>query len=105
MVLKIEYKEISEKLFEASKLNNLDSIKDVLSPYYHYFVDLYENDLLLIDDDYRSGIDTYGYEAIQENLSYIWDRWKCSFRVRWLIDLINPQYCLWDGSIKKEKNA
>ena len=41
------------------------------------------------EEDYRSGQETYGYEdqeSIQNNLVYISDRWRCAFRLRWLLD-------------------
>ena len=41
------------------------------------------------EDDFRSGEETYGYvdkESIENNIMYISDRWRCSFRLRWLID-------------------
>lgn len=41
------------------------------------------------DGDYRSGNETYGYsdrESIETNMFYISDRWRCAFRLRWLID-------------------
>ena len=40
-------------------------------------------------DDCRSGEETYGYktfDSIDNNLMYISDRWRCAFRLRWLID-------------------
>ena len=72
----------------------------------------YELVLLSRDPDYRSGFATYGYTAIpptdyeyslglrlgtddnyiKGQLSYISDRWQCSFRVRWLINLLEPEY-------------
>jgi len=42
---------------------------------------------LRIDKDTRSGEETYGYKNIRETLMYISDRWNCSFRIRWLLDL------------------
>ena len=84
----------------ASELGTIEQIRDALRPYYGLLVDLYENELLVKEEDYRSGEDTYGYEdleSIQGSLWYISDRWKACFRVRWLIELINPSYCLWDG--------
>lgn len=39
--------------------------------------------------DFRTGEETYGYkdsERIYYNLLYISDRWRCAFRLRWLID-------------------
>ena len=41
--------------------------------------------------DDRSGKETYGYESIdsiKNNLNYIYGKWQCAFRVRWLLDLI-----------------
>lgn len=37
--------------------------------------------------DYRAGVDTYGYDGeVEVDLCYISDRWRCAFRVRWLLD-------------------
>ena len=86
-------------LVNASNLESVEEIKAALKPYYDGLVDLYENDLILMEEDYRTGTDTYGYdnlEHIQFTLSYISDRYKCGFRVRWLIELINPNYILWE---------
>jgi len=43
---------------------------------------------LRTDPDYRTGKETYGYEpsTIEDNFEYISDRWRCSFRIKWLID-------------------
>jgi hypothetical protein len=41
------------------------------------------------EDDYRSGEEVYGYEtteSIHNNMMYISDRWRCAFRLRWLLD-------------------
>jgi hypothetical protein len=41
------------------------------------------------ENDNRSGFETYGYddpEAIDYHMLYISDRWRCAFRIRWLID-------------------
>lgn len=87
-------------LMDASKLRSIEAIREKLKPYYTCLVTVYEGNLLDFDEDYRSGKETYGYddlESIQYSLSYISDRWKCAFRVRWLIELINPEYQLWDG--------
>jgi len=43
------------------------------------------------DQDFRSGEETYGYEDIEKikgDLIYISDKWNCSFRIRWILDLI-----------------
>lgn len=41
------------------------------------------------ENDYRTGEETYGYtdnENIRRNMMYISDRWRCAFRLKWLID-------------------
>lgn len=41
------------------------------------------------EGDKRNGGDTYGYdddESIANNMHYISDRWKCAFRLKWIID-------------------
>lgn len=39
------------------------------------------------EDDARHGEETYGYEKnITYNMLYISDRWRCAFRLKWLID-------------------
>lgn len=41
------------------------------------------------ESDYRSGAETYGYNSIEEiysDLCYISDRFRCAFRLKWLID-------------------
>lgn len=90
-------------LMESSRLGTVDEIRDALRPYYGILVEMYESEMVVESDDYRSGSDTYGYETlegIQWSLRYISDRWRTCFRVRWLIDLINPEYKLWDGQLK-----
>jgi hypothetical protein len=87
-------------LLRASKLDSLEAIRNELRGSYDRLVTMYENELLERDQDYRSGEDTYGYsstESIQSNLAYISDRWRVGFRVRWLIELINPDYILYDS--------
>jgi hypothetical protein len=40
------------------------------------------------DPDRRSGSETYGYsslESIGSSLEYICDRWRCAFRLTWLL--------------------
>ena len=42
------------------------------------------------EQDYRAGVETYGYEDnIYLDLLYISDRWRCAFRLKWLIDGVN----------------
>ncbi len=41
------------------------------------------------EQDFRCGYETYEYvtpESIENNLLYISDRWRCAFRLKWLID-------------------
>lgn len=91
-------------LMQASRLSSMKAIRELLRPYYAELVHYYENDLLQVEGDYRSGTETYGYtvfKAIQFDLQYIADRWRACYRVRWLIELINPDYKLWDGMKSK----
>lgn len=57
-----------------------------------YLIDLMERecaDFQINENDYRTGAETYGYENVESQLSYISDRWNCAFRLRWLLDGIN----------------
>lgn len=39
------------------------------------------------EKDYRPGSETYGYgDDVYEDMVYISDRWKCAFRLKWIID-------------------
>jgi len=72
-----------------------DYIRCMLLPFLDDLIDMYENDLLIFEDDWRSGEETYGYESeesVIEDMNHICDRWRCAFRVRWMIDLIDPDY-------------
>lgn len=85
-------------LARCSKLNCLHQIRETLSEYYDQLVEYYEEELIPLEGLYSSGEETYGYESLEKiksTLYYISDRWKSSFRVRWLIDLINPDYILY----------
>ena len=47
------------------------------------------------EDDFRSGEESYGYksqESVRNNMFYISDRWRCAFRVKWLIDGIENKH-------------
>lgn len=51
---------------------------------------LYKRYYLSTEKDYRTGYASYGYKSIADirsTLSYICDRWKCAYRIKWLIDL------------------
>lgn len=54
------------------------------------YLEICYKETLLSDKDYRTGDETYGYKLgnIRGNLSYISDRFFCSFRIRWMLDLI-----------------
>lgn len=74
---------------------NVDDIKKRLKPLTFYLKKRYELVLTKRDPDYRSGSETYGYDSEEDilyTLHYISDRWNCSFRVRWLINLVEPDY-------------
>lgn len=41
------------------------------------------------EGDYRTGEETYGYsdiESIENDMLYISDRYRCAFRLKWIID-------------------
>lgn len=87
-------------LYDASQMSSIDEIRETLRPYYKDLVQFYEDELLALNEDFRSGSETYGYDdlgSIQRNLLYICDRWMVAFRARWLIDLISPDYQLYGG--------
>lgn len=82
-----------------------DSVEEAieyLKPHLWIMEQLYQNslaeDIRLNEEfgydsepDTRSGEETYGYEDdehILGQLVYISDRWNCSFRIRWMIDLV-----------------
>lgn len=93
-------------LLECSKMDSIEEIRKTLLPFYENLVQYYENDLLLLDSDFRSGEQVYSYtnlESIKGSLSYISDRWCATFRVRWLINLINPEYILYQGQLNQIK--
>jgi hypothetical protein len=44
---------------------------------------------------YQSGFDSYGYaneKKILDDLDYISDRWRCDWRIRWIINLLDKEY-------------
>ena len=95
--------EFIDVLIHCSGLDNLKEIREHLQPYYPLLVRLYEDELISIEECFTSGKESYGYddiESIRGNLSYISGRWRCCFRVRWLIELINPDYKLYDGNFE-----
>ena len=93
-------------------MNNLDRMKDEVDGQinkiiYHSapvsslraflpnLIHLYETHYLPLDEDYRTGEEVYGYaseEFIKQNLYYVSDRWYTAPRIRWMIDLVCPEY-------------
>jgi len=77
----------------------VDDAKNIIRPYigvlhaqYKHLIKLEEDLPSFFGPDLRSGAETYGYkneEYIMYNLQYISDRWNCTLRVRWILDLIN----------------
>jgi hypothetical protein len=77
-------------------------VKKKLQPFLLWLKRHYELVLLFKDPDYRSGFATYGYisddpddtdaQYIINQLWHISDRWQCSSRVRWIINLLEPEY-------------
>ena len=79
---------VMESFYEQK--DSLEEALDILRPIKSMLEDAYE-DSLKVDNDKRSGEETYGYkdeESILSNLWYISDRWGASFRIRWMLDLI-----------------
>lgn len=82
------------KGYPATKAD-IEDIKHTLSVYKDSLIQLYEEELLPTENDWRSGKDTYGYKSphqIMERFDYISYRWCAAFCVRWLINLIDPDY-------------
>jgi hypothetical protein len=90
--------EISRELEELVKMeDNLTVllIKEKLRPHLNTLINLYEKIHLPQEDDWQSGEESYGYESDEDiinSIRYISDRWGCSFRIRWMIDLLDPEY-------------
>jgi len=77
-----------------SSLTSEDSLPDIQKKLKKIELELKKMYQLMLRDDIdtRTGKETYQYqniESIRSNLRYISDRWKCSFRIRWILDLIN----------------
>lgn len=73
----------------AQMVETIEQLKEVLAPVLPLLKEIYPG-LAEYENDYRSGNETYGYENMEHILGwlyYISDRWRCAFRVRWLIDL------------------
>lgn len=93
-------------------IKTLEKVRKLLQPFLLWLKRHYELVLLSTNPDYRSGFETYGYisddddttdaQYVLNQLDYISDRWQCSFRVRWLINLLEPEY---DGFKDTEKST
>jgi len=84
---------------------NFSYIRGLLLPFLQDLIDMYENDFLILEGDCRSGEEVYGYESEESiigNIDYISDRWKCAMRIRWMIDLIDPDYYPYRGDISDD---
>ncbi len=80
---------VRDKIRDSS-LKEIISILKKIEPELKYF----HNRSLRINGeiDNRDGFETYGYKSehdIKNYLEHISDRWNCTFRLRWLLDLIN----------------
>ena len=53
------------------------------------------------DPDERRGWESYGCDKMWEHhLYHVTDRWRCRFRIQWLIDIVD--YVLYDHRMQKE---
>lgn len=91
-------KEKCKLITKAIELAIASHTLEPLSVVYDDLVDMYENWYLIHDEDFRSGDETYGFGDVFAKLEYISDRWGGTFRVRWMIELINPNYILYGSS-------
>jgi hypothetical protein len=87
---------LMHSLYGRCHLYTVAEVKRLLQPFLLWLKRYYELVLLPTEPDFRSGFDTYGYTTDMrdqlDQLDYITDRWCCSFRVRWLINLLEPEY-------------
>jgi hypothetical protein len=87
-------KQISSILSKADK-QTLTETQKQLAKFKTDLAQLYEASMDGNDADWRTGAETYGYhteEQIKGDMDYISDRWRASFRIKWLIDFIDlPQ--------------
>lgn len=77
--------EVNETNFEATLITLKTDFEDLLLELYR------ELQLEGRDGDRRDGLSSYGYASRSQIIScmnYISDRFNCSFRIRWLLDLL-----------------
>ena len=99
------YAKISTTLEEVAY--NKSTPLSALDPLLPHLVKLYEEDLD-VHKDYRYGKDIYGYgdeNSIRGQLECIEDRWNAPHRIRWLINLIDPDYYPYKDFYKNKKQA
>lgn len=87
--------DFKELMFSIGMYRTVKEAKEILTSWLPDLKRHYENFLLPESEDYRSGKSTYGYnsdEQILERLDYISDRWNEAYKVRWLINLLDPNY-------------
>jgi len=89
-----------EDFIEKGKLDNytLNEIREKLNSIKFHLEALhnvYRNDSEVNYYGYsdgRRGFETYGYESLEQvkdTLKYISDRYKCTYRLRWVLDLLD----------------
>lgn len=99
------YRVFDKHYFERERDIEFDFIKLMKDLYdiRKYLVICYK-ETLAYDKDFRTGEESYGYTKeecnIRERMSYISDRWNCSFRIRWILDLIDRYKPIRDGMAK-----
>lgn len=92
-----------DKFYGNSHLYIVDSVIKELLPCLSWLKRYYEKVLTKKEKEfvsyksvsYKSGYETYDYlsnESILNNLDYISDRWRCDWRVRWIINLLDKEY-------------
>ena len=76
------------RIFDGLTNDTIIETIDLLKKEYKALIVLYKH-CDRLENDRRTGFQTYGYTNIVDDLSYVSDRYMCQFRVRWLIDLIS----------------
>lgn len=84
-----------DKFYGKSNLYTIDIVIKQLLPCLSWLKRQYENVYTKRYDyvnNYKSGFDTYGYDNVLNDLDYISDRWRCDWRIRWIINLLDKEY-------------
>jgi len=97
-----EFREVMDCFASENTFSVQDAI-DKLFPFVDFLIEHYESFYLPDEEDWRSGEETYGYgaEDILGWLCFICGKWGCAFRVRWMIDLITPDYYPYKSEAEK----